>query len=135
MCAARLEPTGAYEWSNAEHAGVSRPYDVVRQPNRCKFAAMGLGAGAGNVVLNGKRACACSSLIKDLAVGDAVTLTWKTVGWKGVLDEIGGQPLLVQNGHNVGPTSDAGPSYFYGNNPRTGVGVNEGCTDADTATL
>jgi phosphodiester glycosidase len=134
MCAARLSPTGSYGWSDADHSGVSRSYSVASQPEPCRFRRMPIGRIAGSVVLNARRSCACAQRVKDLKPGDPVTLTWKTVGWKGVLDAIGGQPLLVKDGKNVGPTSTAGPSYFYRNNPRTGVGVGNGCVDTDSNT-
>ena len=121
MCAARLTPSNAFAWSNVDKSGIQRVYTVDSQPNQCHFAAMSVGSTAGNVVLNAQRSCACKSLVRDLAVNDVVTLTWKTVGWKGTVDEIGGQPLLVQDHANVGPPSTAGTSYFYKNNPRTGV--------------
>jgi len=135
MCAARLTPAGPYAWTNAQQAGVSRAYTVDAQPEPCRFRSLPIGATGGNVVLNARRACACAQVVKDLQVGDAVTLAWKTVGWKGVLDEIGGQPMLVKDGKNVGPPASAGTSYFYKNNPRTGVGVNAGCVDIDTSTV
>jgi len=135
MCAARLTPSGPYAWANAQQAGVSRTYAVDAQPDPCRFRSLAIGSTGGNVVLNARRACACASVVKDLQVGDAVTLTWKTVGWKGILDEIGGQPMLVKDGQNVGPPSSTGTSYFYKNNPRTGVGVNAGCEDTDATTV
>jgi hypothetical protein len=133
MCAARLSPTGAYGW-NADHSGVSRSYSVSSQPEPCRFHSMPIDRIAGSVVLNARRLCACAARVKDLNPGDPVTLTWKTIGWKGVLDAIGGQPLLVKDGKNVGPSSTAGTSYFYRNNPRTGVGVGVGCVDTTTNT-
>jgi hypothetical protein len=70
-----------------------------------------------------------------LDVGDSVDLSWKTKGRPNTTDQIGGQPELVRAGDNVAPGPDAGTSYFYDRNPRTGVGITRGCTDrsADTA--
>ena len=42
--------------------------------------------------------------------------------------------MLVDNGKNVAPGPDAGPSYFFGRNPRTGIGINAGCADTDPLT-
>jgi hypothetical protein len=55
-----------------------------------------------------------------MRIGDPVRLRWSN-GWGGVLDSIGGMPLLVRDGTAVAPTSC--DSYFCERNPRTGIGV------------
>jgi len=134
-CGARLEPQSPFHWANAQKAGVSRDYKVVGQLDPCTFDRFKVGTTPGNVALVALRASATSATsIKQLNVGDAVTLSWKVVGWKGALDVTGGQPLLVNDGTNVAPGPDTGPSYFYGRNPRTGIGITAGCTDTDPLT-
>jgi hypothetical protein len=134
-CGARLEPASPFHWSNATHSGVARDYTVVAQTDPCIFDRFKVGTVPGNVALVALRSSSTSAdAIKALNFGDAVTLSWKTVGWKGALDETGGQPLLVSDGKNVAPGPDTGPSYFYGRNPRTGIGINAGCGDTDPLT-
>ena len=53
-------------------------------------------------------------------MGQTIRLTW-SFGWPGILDAIGGIPLLVRDGANAVTTCT---SYFCrGPHPRTGIGV------------
>jgi hypothetical protein len=136
MCGARLVPDGGYRWSNATHAGIARTYAVEKQPEPCRYRRLGFGSGAGpgTMILQARRTCNCANRIVSMTVGDSVDLSWKTKGRPGTTDQIGGQPLLVREGHNVAPGPNTSGSYFYDRNPRTGVGITEGCTDRDVGT-
>jgi hypothetical protein len=136
MCAARLSPNGPSRWSDANQSGISRTYTVDAQPDPCRFAALGFGSTSdpGTVILQAKRTCRCAAHIKALTVGDSIDLTWETQGRPDTTDEIGGMPLLVRAGANVAPGPNAGASYFFDRNPRTGVGITRGCTDTDLTT-
>jgi hypothetical protein len=136
MCAARLVPTSGYRWSNAMHSGIARTYTVDLQPQPCRFRRTGFGAGAGpdTVILQARRTCNCANRIVSMSVGDTVSLTWKTKGRPGTTDQVGGQPQLVRAGQSVAPGPNTSGSYFYDRNPRTGVGITQGCTDRDVNT-
>jgi Phosphodiester glycosidase len=136
MCSAELEPTTGYRWSNAQRTGIARTYQVTTQPDPCPDQRMGFGvdASTGTVILQSRRACSCASHITGLDPGDTITLSWATLGRPGTTDQIGGFPLLVRRGQNVAPGPGTSSYYFYGRNPRTGVGITAGCTDRDKAT-
>jgi hypothetical protein len=62
-----------------------------------------------------------ATTLQHLTRGTKVRVTWDMVGatrWAGVMDVIGGMPLLVDNGQNVAKTCS---SYFCSRNPRTGI--------------
>lgn len=136
MCGARLVPSGGYRWSNTAHAGIARTYSVDKQPEPCPYRRLGFGHAAdpGTVVLQARRTCNCANPILALSVGDSIDLTWKTKGRPGTTDQVGGQPLLLRHGENVAPGPDTSGSYFYDRNPRTGIGITQGCTDRDVGT-
>jgi hypothetical protein len=136
MCSAELEPSTGYRWSDAPRTGIARTYQVTKQPDPCPDQRMGFGADAsrGTVILQSRRPCTCASRIKELDPGDIITLTWATLGRPATTDQIGGSPLLVRRGRNVAPGPGTSSSYFYGRNPRTGVGITAGCTDTDQTT-
>jgi hypothetical protein len=59
-------------------------------------------------------------LMTQLVPDEVVSLTW-TSGWPGVLDTVGGNPSLIEDGrYTIGPCEG---SYFCERNPRTGIGV------------
>ncbi len=62
--------------------------------------------------------------LRNLAPGANVTTTW-SLGWPGILDAIGGNPTLVENGVIPAGNVDGSTAYF-GRNPRTGVGIAPG---------
>ena len=59
--------------------------------------------------------------ISQLVPGQQVALSW-SLGWPGVFDTIGGNPVIVDNGRIVWKDVN-GSTPFHGLNPRTGVGV------------
>src|SRR5204862_3855489 len=64
-----------------------------------------------------------AATLQHLTRGTVIRLTWDMVGatrWTGVMDVVGGMPLLVNNGVNVAKTCS---SYFCSRNPRTGIGT------------
>jgi hypothetical protein len=115
-CSARLKPTGSLFWTTGKKA-VGQRYVV--DGSKCSTKAM---SEKGMTVLSVKQTAMKSERrhIKSLSPGQTVSVKW-TMGWPGVLDTIGGRPMLVENGTNVAPTTCT--SYLCGKNPRTGVGV------------
>jgi phosphodiester glycosidase len=126
-CWARLTPSSQPRWA-AQRDGVERLYDVGAQ--QCEFAAPSIGPENGNVIVQGKQGTSKGETIKGLDGGDEVLLRW-SLGWKGVLDALGGAPLLLADPNNNGRATVKAPkhcgSYFCDKNPRTGVGINRGC--------
>lgn len=134
FCAARLVPDGAIQWAGAGAGRLARTYTVDAQPDACSQAPLLVGDGAGNVVIATRKTGSDANSITGLAKGDTVRLTWGIAELDGAVDVIGGQPMLVSGGVNVAPPYD-GSDYFLNFNPRTGVGINAGCTDQDTGTV
>jgi hypothetical protein len=133
FCAVRLGVTSGYGWSNSARAMITRTYEVKAQ--ECARTKMSLGSDAGNVVLASKgRDGARSEWLRSLAVGSRVRLAYGFGGWPGVTDVVGGTPMLVREGQNVAPAYKAGSDNLLWYNPRTSVGVNAGCGDADRGT-
>jgi hypothetical protein len=130
-CWARLTPDGARRWG-PQRDGVERDYNVEAQ--QCTFGAPSLGADNGNVIVQAQQGSPKSDTIKELEGNDNVLLRWG-VGWKGVLDLIGGAPQLLSDPDNDGRPNIKAPrncgSYFCDRNPRTGLGVNRGCVEGN----
>lgn len=59
--------------------------------------------------------------IRSLVPGEALTHRWALAGWPGVLDSVGGNPMLVRDGAPVPGLGQSGA--FYGLNPRAAVGI------------
>jgi hypothetical protein len=96
--------------------GVSRDYKVVRK--RCSSTAMAMRAGT--TVLSSHTTGAGATVLNSMKRRHIVRLRW-SFGWSGVMDSVGGMPLLVQAGVPVAPATCS--SYFCSRNPRTGIGV------------
>jgi hypothetical protein len=75
----------------------------------------------GGVVISAPSTGGQATVISSLVVGQQVSLGW-SLGWTGVLDTIGGNPTLIENGI-IQTTSVTGSTPFHGPNPRTGVGT------------
>jgi Phosphodiester glycosidase len=116
-CSVRLYPTGEVTWG-PEGAGVTRGYRVDQV--KCSESRL---ARRGGVVLSTPRSTQqATRLEQSLTPEETVTITW-SMKWPGVLDTIGGNPDVVENGAlAAGECTD---SYFCARNPRTGVGVTE----------
>ncbi|MFN2587237.1 MAG: phosphodiester glycosidase family protein [Actinomycetota bacterium] len=114
-CSLRLAAPGALAW-NEDQTGVQQ--ELVVQAFRCGPRRM---ARRGGIVVSaaiGTRHAA--SMERSIALGETLTLTWSS-GWPGVLETIGGNPTLLEDG--VITAEDCDDSYFCDRNPRTGVGV------------
>lgn len=134
FCAARLVPDGPIQWAGAGAGRLARTYTVDAQPDACSQKPLIVGSGAANVVIATRMNGSDAASIVGLAKNDRVRLTWGIQELDGAVDVIGGQPMLVSGGVNVAPPYD-GSDYFLNFNPRTGVGINAGCTDRDPGTV
>ncbi len=114
-CQARLLPSGGVSWAGGK-LGVERSYVV--DTAGCFPAGLDL---RGGLVLAAAPAGDEGVLVRSLRPGSAVTVRWSP-GWPGVLDMVGGAPVLVSNGAIVAPRSCWDPA-FCARNPRTGIGV------------
>jgi hypothetical protein len=108
-CSARLLPTEPP--ALAQGTGVEQPYVVDEVA--CSESAM---PRDGGVVLAAPPATDEATQLLTLSPGTPMRLHW-TFGWPGVLDAVGGFPMLVEDGRLVACTTDCGSQ------PRTGVGV------------
>ena len=114
-CSARLYPIEGPRL-NEGGTGIEsfHTVDTVKCRNRR------LGRQGGVVVatpINGNRAGEISQIVP----GQQVALSW-SLGWPGVFDTIGGNPVIVSDGRIVWEDVN-GNTPFHNRNPRTGVGV------------
>lgn len=137
FCEVRLIPTSDEQWSDAGKSAITRSYVVASAANAnpCQKTKMGLGSDPGAIVLASRGGGVGGALLPTMHKDDPITLTWQSNGWHGVVDSVGGTPVLVNNGVNVGPVYKPGQNYVYNYNPRTAIGINAGCADTDQATL
>ncbi len=111
-CAARLRPLAVPAASAVDGL------DLLAQVEKSRCSATGMRLRGGIVLATpavGKRA----PELTELVAGQQVGFRW-TFGWPGVMDAIGGNPNLVENG---GIVVGASSVPFYRRHPRTGVGV------------
>jgi hypothetical protein len=115
-CSVRLYPSSPPSWST--EGAVTRLYTVDEV--KCSKHRL---ARHGGVVLSVPRYDKqASKLQESLLPSETVTIKW-SLGWPGVLDTIGGNPDVVENGQLA--SGECTVSYFCRRNPRTGVGVRE----------
>jgi hypothetical protein len=131
-CAVRLINPTARRWSNVDRSAVSRTWDVGQQV--CQHDALPVGSDPGTVVLNSRQTGAGADALKALPKNGTITISWRLTGWPGIVEAVGGQPVIVDAGVNVGPPPTTGSSYFYKPNPRTAIGITRSCSDADITT-
>lgn len=112
-CGARLVPKGPVRLSKNGRR-LLREYKV-RQPG-CRAGRL---ARRGDVVLAAPPGTPEGLLAASLRAGSRVTVR-TTFGWPGVVDSIGGTPMLVRGGRVVVGTCGAS---ICGRHPRTAVGV------------
>ncbi len=136
-CAVRLVPSDVPQWSNHGKAGIERAYTVeAASTYPCPQTRMGLGTTPEAVVLAADASGVGATTLSALATcGCAVALTWRQEHWPGVIDSIGGSPMLVNNGVNVGPGYSYNDPSLYRSNPRTAIGFSASCSDTDPLTL
>ena len=115
-CAARLFPYGTSAWASGQ-MGLADDYYVSRM--RCSNKPMPRKGGS---VVSAPVGSDASLLIRShLIENEIVTMTW-SLGRRGVLDTIGGNPNLVEKGA-IAANLQCSDSYFCYRNPRTGIGV------------
>jgi hypothetical protein len=135
-CEARLIPVVGhhYAWSGPDRSSIMRRYTVDQQPEPCTAARLSLGNDKRAVVLAARRGFRGARRIRRLKPGETVRLSWTFQGWPGITDVVGGSQELVDNGRNVAPDYSSGGPHILDYNPRTAVGVDEGCSDLHPAT-
>ncbi|HYP24501.1 MAG TPA: phosphodiester glycosidase family protein, partial [Actinomycetota bacterium] len=114
-CSVRLAAPGAMEW-NEDGSGIQQ--ELLVEAFRCSTRPMARRDGIVISAPQGTRHA--RSMEASLVVGEGMTVTW-SAGWPGVLDTIGGNPTLLEDGVITAEACD--DSYFCDRNPRTGVGV------------
>lgn len=132
-CAVRLINPGPRSWSDVSKTSLSRTWEVGQRA--CQHAALTVGSDHGNVVLTSRQTGLGADALNALPANGTLTISWRLDGWPGVIEAVGGQPVIVDAGVNVGPPPTTGSSYFYKPNPRTAIGISQGCSDADVATV
>jgi hypothetical protein len=131
-CAVRLSNPGPRSWSNVGRTALTRTWEIGQRV--CRHDPLVVGSDPGNVVLNARQFGVGAEALNALPLDGTLTLSWRVAGWPGILEMIGGQPAIVKDGVNVGPPQTTGSSYFYKDNPRTAMGITQGCSDDDTTT-
>jgi hypothetical protein len=119
-CFGRLNRAGKLHWANSQQ-GVYRNYKVTAV--KCQSKRMGFRKRGALILATNHNGGVGVSTLKGLARGTVLRLKWDMVGavaWTGVMDVVGGMPLLVKNGVNVAKSCS---SYFCSRNPRTGIGT------------
>ncbi|MCW2680495.1 MAG: N-acetylmuramoyl-L-alanine amidase family 2, partial [Frankiales bacterium] len=111
-CAARLLRQGAPALDDAGRAVQAYTVDEVS----CGTAPV----APGDDVLTAPQQGTWAPLLRELVPGQSVDVSW-SLGWPGVLDSIGGNPILVDKGRVVEGSVD-GTDPFSRRNPRTAVG-------------
>jgi hypothetical protein len=134
-CEARLEPLNGARWNGTSRTSIVRAYGVTTQPDPCQRTSLAVGTTPGAVVLASAYSSSVGNAVEDLQVGDSVKLTWTFAGWPGVTDVMGGSQMLVDQGVNVAPPYVSGAPHVLDYNPRTAVGIKQGCSDLDPATV
>jgi Ca2+-binding RTX toxin-like protein len=112
-CSARLVPSGPLRWGESQ---VGLRTDHVVQEVSCAKAALPLN---GAIVVSARPLSDEARMIRSLTPGESVTLSW-SFGWPGVLDTVGGFPLLMRDGSVVAKKCVAS---ICGRHPRTGIGA------------
>jgi phosphodiester glycosidase len=113
-CWVRLRVFGPRAWAPGRVAMIRR-YHVTRTD--CTIAPAAVPRKA--IVLSSRLTGPGSTILRSIQLGDVIRLRSST-GWTGVLDSIGGAPLLVSGGRNVAPACS---SYLCQRHPRTAIGV------------
>jgi Tol biopolymer transport system component len=115
-CSARLQAISGRRWA-PNLSGVEVDYQVAEVG--CATTAPAA-PGPGQVVLSAQPGGDGGILVGSLGIGETVTLTW-SIGFSGVLETVGGNPLLLENGAEVVPKPCT--VSLCNKHPRTGIGV------------
>jgi hypothetical protein len=115
-CSVRLIPNGSIRWNGGKD-GVYRDYVV--DTRACQTSAMAVTTGT--TVLSSKLSGAGATWIKSLKAGKTVRLSWHN-GMAGVIDLVGGNPMLLESGRVVAPDASC-TEYLCRRHPRSAVGV------------
>lgn len=111
-CNVRLQAAAPAKWGTGQST-VDRDFTV--QAVQCGSSL----SVSGGVVLVAPSGTINGNAIKDLKNGETVTLSWG-LGWHGIVDAIGGSPVLLHNGTiKVSACSE----YLCQRHPRTAVGI------------
>jgi Phosphodiester glycosidase len=113
-CYARIKNGGGLAWGPLQ-VGITRSY-VVDQAG-CQSQAPTVPADG--AVLAAAPGTAAGNELATLSVGETVRLGW-SFGFRGVLDVIGGYPMLISNGVVVAKSCTQSLCYRH---PRTAVGI------------
>jgi hypothetical protein len=132
-CSVRLIDPGPRSWTNVGRTAVGRTWQIGQRV--CQHDPLSVGSDPGTVVLTSRQTGVGADALNALPVNGSITLNWRLGGWPGVIESVGGQPMIVNAGENVGPPATTGGSYFYKPNPRTAIGITQGCSDEDTGTV
>jgi Phosphodiester glycosidase len=132
-CAVRLINPSGRRWANDDRSALTRTWEIGQRV--CQHSALAIGSEPGNVVLNSRETGVGADALKALPTNGTVTISWRLAGWPGVVEAVGGQPVIVDRGVNVGPPPTTGSSYFYKPNPRTAIGITQGCSDSNATTV
>jgi hypothetical protein len=134
-CEARLAPLSGLAWSGPTKSAISRRYEVVEQPDPCQQTPLVVGSTAGAVVVAQRYVAGTPNKVAALSVGDRFQIRWKLNGWPGTQDVMGAGDILVDKGINVAPGWHSGAPHIFDENPRTAIGITQGCPDQDPLTL
>jgi hypothetical protein len=124
-------PALASTWAKGR-GGIVDTFTVFESA-KCGLTSYAKPAG-NDVVLSSLATGAGSTALKQFVAGDTVRIRW-TMGWPGVLDSLGGRPVLVENGLSAG-TGTNGTFVCAGTlcetQPRTAVSMTQPCTQGIT---
>ena len=115
-CAVRLQPKTRMHWGRND-IGLWRRYVIAQK--RCGEERLAL---RGGIVLAAAEDSKGAEKIKLARRGQTVDMGW-SVGWAGVMDVLGGSPVMMDEGQVIIEPCDA---YVCKRHPRTGVGVTAG---------
>jgi hypothetical protein len=113
-CSVELSRVAGPRWAPGM-AGVETPYKV--DAVGCATEPMTVNGG---VVLAARPGSDGAILLQSLQVGEELDVTW-SLGWNGVVDTVGGTPLLIQDSEVVAKECS---EALCRRNPRTAIGVN-----------
>lgn len=113
-CSAELSRVAGPRWAPGM-SGVETPYKV--DATGCNTEPMTVNGG---VVLAAQPGSDGAILLQSLQVGEEIDITW-SLGWNGVVDTVGGTPLLVKDRKVVAKRCAEAVCRRH---PRTAIGVN-----------